>query len=319
MDLVKLDIATITEEHLQRIMEIEDARGPIAISRKILLERIVYMDTYAMFDGNLIVGVISLHPVAQYMDGGLYILNLGVAAQYRRQGIATRLVLAACSAYAQTEADGEVRVSIPTDNVPAVSLYKKLGFTVAYEAYVSKAFDAVMCIPLKKLLGIITTPRLLLKRITALDVAEGIRIYRDQTVNKTYMFPDLTEDGAKKLHDRLCMLSANENRYVRGIYLENKMVGFINDPEIIDGTIELGWVVSPEFHNRGFATEAVTHAIEDLFSRGYTEITAGAFQENPASMRVMEKSGMTRIDKTEEIEYRGKTHHCVFYAIRRPE
>jgi RimJ/RimL family protein N-acetyltransferase len=92
------------------------------------------------------------------------------------------------------------------------------------------------------------------------------------------------------------------------------MVGFINDPEILDGTIELGWVVDPEYHNRGYATEAVTHAIKDLFTRGFDVVTAGAFEENPASIRVMQKSGMTLQDKTEELQYRGKTHHCIFYA-----
>lgn len=318
MDLIKLDISTITEEQLQRMLEIENSCGLEALSRRILLDRVLYMDTYAMLDGEIIIGFITLHPIGQYIEGGLYISNLNVVSEYRRQGVATKLVLAACSAHAQAEVNREVKVNIRKDNTPAVSLFKKLGFSTAYEFGDDATLYAVMTVTMKDLLGIITTPRLLLKRITALDVMEGIRIYRDKKVNKTYMFPDLTEEAAKKLHDRLSMLSAQNDRYVRGIYLENKMIGFINDPEIIDGTIELGWVVSPEFHNKGFATEAVTHAIEDLFSRGYTEITAGAFQENPASMRVMEKSGMMRIEKTEEIEYRGKTHHCVFYAIRRP-
>lgn len=46
---------------------------------------------------------------------------------------------------------------------------------------------------------------------------------------------------------------------------------------------------------------------------GYTEVVAGAFSENIASRRVMEKCGMTLTEQEEDIEYRGKTHHCVYY------
>jgi len=51
-----------------------------------------------------------------------------------------------------------------------------------------------------------------------------------------------------------------------------------------------------------------------MFARGFSEVLAGAFEENLASMRIMEKSGMTRIEKTDEIEYRGKVHQCVYYS-----
>ena len=52
-----------------------------------------------------------------------------------------------------------------------------------------------------------------------------------------------------------------------------------------------------------------------MFSQGFETVLAGAFVENAASMRVMEKSGMTRQDYTDEIEYRGVTHTCIYYAI----
>jgi RimJ/RimL family protein N-acetyltransferase len=213
--------------------------------------------------------------------------------------------------------DVQVTLDVRKDNAAALALYSKLGFVVTDEPSGNGETDAVMAVTMRKLLGIVETPRLMLKRITARDVSEGIQIYRDNRVNKTYMFPDLTEEAGRKMHDRLSAISANDSRYVRGIYLGNKMVGFINDPEILDSTIELGWVVDPVYHNQGYATEAVTYAIEDLFSRGYTEVTAGAFEENPASIRVMQKSGMHLIEKTEEIDYRGRIHHCIFYAIER--
>ena len=52
-----------------------------------------------------------------------------------------------------------------------------------------------------------------------------------------------------------------------------------------------------------------------LFSFGFLQVTAGAFENNAASIRVMEKSGMVRLDRTDTVTYRGKEHRCVYYGI----
>ena len=91
---------------------------------------------------------------------------------------------------------------------------------------------------------------------------------------------------------------------------------FLNETEKTENSIELGWVVHPNYHNRGFATQAAKLAIAFLFQKGYQEVTAGAFEENPASMRVMEKCGMTRLKKNDYIDYRGKSHRCIYYGIQ---
>ena len=46
-------------------------------------------------------------------------------------------------------------------------------------------------------------------------------------------------------------------------------------------------------------------------------MVAGAFEENKASMRVMEKAGMTRITLEEDINYRGASHHCLYYSVKK--
>ena len=60
-------------------------------------------------------------------------------------------------------------------------------------------------------------------------------------------------------------------------------------------------------------TEALRSAVDALFSIGYREIICGAFEENAASIRVMVKAGMQKLDKSDEVEYRGITHRCVYY------
>ena len=103
-----------------------------------------------------------------------------------------------------------------------------------------------------------------------------------------------------------------------GVFQGDTLVGFLNDVENDGRRIELGYVIDPAYQGRGYATQALTGVIRDLFGRGYQEVVAGAFEENKASIRVMVKSGMTKIPLEEDIDYRGKIHHCVYYSIKKP-
>ena len=64
-------------------------------------------------------------------------------------------------------------------------------------------------------------------------------------------------------------------------------------------------------------TRALKSAIAELFALNYQKVVCGAFEGNKASQRVMEKAGMEKIEFTEIIEYRGVTHNCVYYEIRK--
>lgn len=157
-----------------------------------------------------------------------------------------------------------------------------------------------------------------LRPIREADRDDLIRVLTDDRVKQTYMLPDFPAwEDAFKLFARLRDLSNDLDRFVRGVFLDDYLIGFLNDVQISDESIELGWALHPDYHNRGYATQAVKLAIGELFAKGFPSVTAGAFQENPASIRVMEKCGMERIAFTEEIEYRGKTHLCVYYRIEK--
>ena len=146
------------------------------------------------------------------------------------------------------------------------------------------------------------------------DQQQMLDILTDKTVAKTYMLPDFeTKEAAIPLFERLMGLSADPARYVRCVDLDGMAIGFLNDVEIVDGSIELGYVIHPACHNRGYMTAGLSIAIEELFRVGYKCVICGAFEENRASQRVMEKCGMTRIEKIDEIPYRGSVHRCVYY------
>ena len=164
----------------------------------------------------------------------------------------------------------------------------------------------------------IVTPRLTLSAFRECDAGALMSIFKSDIVKATYMVPDLpTHEDEIKLYESLRNLSLREDRFVFGIYLDEELIGLINDCEINNKCIEMGYSLHPDYHNRGFATEAFGAVINYLFSRGFEEILAGAFEGNDASMRVMEKCGMKRTKMTAEIEYRGATHKCIYYSIKK--
>ena len=135
-------------------------------------------------------------------------------------------------------------------------------------------------------------------------------------VNKTYMLPDFeSREAAVNLFNRLMKMSESEDRFVMGISLDRKIIGMINEVDRGEDFVEVGYAINPAYKNQGFATMALTSSIKELKRIGYKRVLAGYFEENVASSRVMEKSGMKKIDQSDEIEYRGKTHKCFYYEI----
>ena len=163
---------------------------------------------------------------------------------------------------------------------------------------------------------LIRTERLHIQPMSEADAEAVLDLLTDETVKRTYMLPDFgTREQAMPLFCRLCSLSLDESRFVRGIYLDGEWIGILNDVGIEGGRIELGYALLPQYHGRGFATEALRGVINALLGAGFEEIRAGAFPDNAASIRVMEKSGMRRTGLTERVEYRGITYDCVVYSI----
>lgn len=158
--------------------------------------------------------------------------------------------------------------------------------------------------------------QLTLKPFSPVDAQSALDILTNNDVKQTYMLPDFeSREAAHPLFQRLLELSRSTDRYVRGIYLKDQLIGFLNDVEIHGTSMELGYVIHPNHCGKGYMTEALRAAISELFQKGYRKIIAGAFDHNIASIRVMEKAGMQRLNKSDTIEYRGEVHHCIYYSI----
>lgn len=146
-----------------------------------------------------------------------------------------------------------------------------------------------------------------------------VEMFLDSDVRKTYMLPDFkNRDEAISLFERIQRMSLKDDRFVKCIYYddginESVAVGIINETDKDDEMIELGYAINPKYQGKGYCTLALNKAINILLEKGYKKIVCGAFETNIASIRVMEKVGMKKVDKTEVINYHGEDHVCVFY------
>jgi [ribosomal protein S5]-alanine N-acetyltransferase len=85
--------------------------------------------------------------------------------------------------------------------------------------------------------------------------------------------------------------------------------GFKGPPNL-NGCVEVGYSVLQEFRCRGLATEAVLKLIGTAFDRGAYEVAAETFPSLAASLRVMEKCGMTLVGE-------GADPGTVRYSVKR--
>ena len=160
------------------------------------------------------------------------------------------------------------------------------------------------------------TKRLTLRKIAEADFDNLIDIFLSEEVAKTFMLPDFkSREEALKLAERFKALSQDYNRFVYGVCLDNRLIGFVNDVFIGENTVELGYVIHPDYKNNGYATEVLKACIDLVFESGFIHLKTGAFEENLPSIRVMQKCGMKEAKEKEQIEYRGEVKNCKYYQI----
>lgn len=164
------------------------------------------------------------------------------------------------------------------------------------------------------------TKRLTLHAFSERDRAAAGELICSEEIKETYMMPDCTTEAeVDRLFESLMKTTLSRERFMYGIYLGERLVGFINEVETDGDAVEVGYVINPRFKNKGYASEALRAAAQELFRMGYKAVRVGAFEENTAGRRVAEKCEMKFTGKTERIEYRGREHLCVYYELRRED
>lgn len=162
----------------------------------------------------------------------------------------------------------------------------------------------------------IKTDRLEIKPFREIDRSNMAELLMNSEIKKTFMIPDFkTREEMFQMIERLREFSLSDNHFCRGIYVKDYLIGFVNDVETDNDAIELGYVIHPSFQNKGYATEMLKSVINKLLHDKFSTVAAGAFIENTASIRVMQKCGMNKISREEVITYHGRKRHCIYYSI----
>jgi len=170
---------------------------------------------------------------------------------------------------------------------------------------------------------ILETRRLILRSFREDEAETVVSILRSPLCAETYLLPDYpTPEDALPLWNRLRDLSADPDRFVYAVALKeegggDRLLGFLNEQTREGGVVEIGYVLHPDFWNRGYMTEAVGAVVGELFRMGASAVRAGHFEENVSSRRVMEKNHMEPIPQTEELDYRGRIHRVLYREITR--
>ena len=166
----------------------------------------------------------------------------------------------------------------------------------------------------------IRTERLLLRPLEDGDKDALLRMAADERIRRTYMLPDFTSaEQADGFFGRMKEISRSDQHFLYGITLEDVLIGMINDCELAGTEAELGYFISPAYWRHGYASEALRALAGELFRLGYRRVTAGYFEGNEASRRVMEKCGMQPLALETVIEYRGVPHRCLYCGIARQD
>ena len=114
-----------------------------------------------------------------------------------------------------------------------------------------------------------------------IDYIPMMEMVKDDKIKETYILPDFSKiDEEASFFRHLKELSSSLEKFIYGIYYNDRLVGFINEVEKNEREIELGYFISPKYSCSGFATEALGIAIDHLFEMGYSMVYASCFEEN---------------------------------------
>ncbi len=178
---------------------------------------------------------------------------------------------------------------------------------------------------MKKEFPVLTTERLILSRPVEGDMQHIIhyldsdKVYSENTANMPYPYKEA--DAEFLIHEVVDKGFENETDFVFAI--RNKENGLImgligiHHWDKANQKAEIGYWLGKEFWNKGYVTEAMTEVLAFGFKvLNLNKMFANFFPHNPASGRVMEKSGMRQeAVLKQEIYKNGKFLDFVRYSI----
>ena len=171
----------------------------------------------------------------------------------------------------------------------------------------------------------IETDRLLVRDYIESDLDEMHRLWSDKetmyylddiltnTIEESAHYLKVGMDNADGHY--FCICEKNVGRFIGGI-------GYtITDTTPLGKIVHMGYMMLPEYHGRGYMTEATKAVIEFAFLKdGCIRITTGCVTEHEASRRVMEKAGFRKEGMRVKAQYHDGVMKDRFeYAINKDD
>lgn len=165
--------------------------------------------------------------------------------------------------------------------------------------------------------NVLETERLILRPMTMADLADYHEYTSDADLLK-YDYPAHKSLDESRYSLVVWNLSQPLGRYGIELKSEGKLIGNISlrlDEEA--GKAELGYTVNARYHKQGYATEAAT-ALRDLAKNlpGITTLAAQTLEDNRASQRVLEKLGMTCLNRQIKNSLQGQPAVRLLYQLK---
>lgn len=152
MSICKLELETLTQAQFDQLFLLEQDCGLDPYPPEVLIACVADLETFACFQGDTMLGFITVHYSSRYFGGSVYIVNLNVRRSHRRKGLATALLHHICQMYVPHHRKRLVSLDVAKANRKALALYQKLGFQITDTPSRNGDTDVVMSIPLETLL-----------------------------------------------------------------------------------------------------------------------------------------------------------------------
>ena len=150
MEIRKLTGKSLNKTQFAQMVEIEQNCGLEPYPPEVLLECIIFLDTFACFQGNRLVGFVTMNPHGRYFGGSLYVVNINVARAFRHRGIAKQLLYAVYLYYVEGYENTPVSLDV-TETNRAMERYREIGFRVSNLPSRNGDTDVVMSMLLKEM------------------------------------------------------------------------------------------------------------------------------------------------------------------------
>jgi ribosomal-protein-alanine N-acetyltransferase len=170
------------------------------------------------------------------------------------------------------------------------------------------------------------TRRLILRKILPQDEDDMYEYSRDPETSKYLLWEPHASRSYTRAHIRYLQDAYNRASFFDWALIEKesgKMIGTCGFTEIYEREkrAEVGYVIAPQFHRRGFAPEALERVMEYGYNTlGLIKLSGRFMEDNEASRKILERFGFSDdTTKSESIYKRGKKQRILTYSLTKEE